>query len=99
MGFLDVWLISIGLYLVAILFTILAGWVTINSLLVGNPFNRVTIFLWVIAGILWTIIGIRTIVNYILNDRTAQFIILVVLIMAILFVPSKKSSKKNGNSK
>jgi len=100
MGFFTSTLTTIGLSLLAVIFTGLAVWLSIKSILLGGAINRFVIGVWIIAGVLWSIIGFKALVNYIMNDRMAQFVILAVIIMAILFVPSdKKSNKKNGNKK
>lgn len=96
---LDSLLTGIALYLGAVIFTGLAIWSSFKSIILGGAIGRLTIGVWIVAGVLWSIIGFRALVNYILNDTMAQFVLLVVIIMAILFVPNKKKSIKNGKQK
>ncbi len=105
MGFITDFIVSIflniALYLGAVIFTGLAIWLSIKSILLGGAINRLTVGVWIIAGVLWSIIGFKALFEYIKNDQMAQFVLLVAIIMAILFVPNnpKNQNKKNGNKK
>lgn len=88
--------------MLAIGFTAFASFLSFKSILIGAGITRPILVLWIIAGVLWSIIGFRALWNFILNDRMAQGVILGLIILYLLFAPPKQkkvTKKKNGNKK
>lgn len=81
----------------AIFFTGFALYVTIQSYLLGLYNNRISLILWVIAGMFWAYIFLTSLINYLLRDKMALILIAGLVWLYILFVP--KSNSKRGKKR
>jgi hypothetical protein len=87
------------LYLVAILMTIIAVWISFTTLSIGLPLTRVHLFAWFVAIGFWAVILLKDIFNFFQQNNEYIFVVGGIILLLLLFLPPREPTQPKPTKK
>lgn len=77
-----------------IIFTLITIWLSVQSIIFHGKITGVVIFMWVFVAVLWSIIGLKVFIDYILDTPNLQYSLIVLVLVGFYFFPIQKNKNK-----